>query len=82
MCDHQLPRFGHYGMLLPEIFFFSRIHPGRCTNHIEERARKPEPHVSLPTRGGSSPTEGKPNLHLSTKKEKAREIQRTPSGKA
>jgi hypothetical protein len=64
------------------VFFSSRIHPERCTKYIEERARKPEPQVSPPTGGGSSPTKRKPNLHPSMKKEKAQEIQRTPSRKA
>jgi hypothetical protein len=52
---------------------FWRIHPERCTNHIKEMARKTEPHVLLPTRGGSSPTkQNPPPLH--EKKEKAQEI--------
>jgi hypothetical protein len=28
-------------------YFFSRIHPRRCTNHIEERARKTKPQVGI-----------------------------------
>jgi hypothetical protein len=62
--------------------FFLKIHPKRCTNHIEERSRKPEPQVSLPTGGGSSPiTKKKPNVHPATKKKEAQGIQRTRSGK-
>jgi hypothetical protein len=44
--------------------FFSRIHPGRCINHIEgstSKIGKP-----LPTRGGSSPSSTRTTLHLST----------------
>jgi hypothetical protein len=45
-------------------YFFSRIHPDRCINHIEEAT--PKIGKVLQTRGGSSSSFSKPTLLQST----------------
>jgi hypothetical protein len=52
----SLPMTFHVQLFFNAGHFFSRIHFERCINYIEERARKPEPRVLLPTGDGSSPT--------------------------